>query len=276
MKVIAVAGNKNTGKTTFVCRLVKALSAEGKVGTVKLMPDHRFDSPEKDTGKHFDAGATVTSAVAEEGVAMISRGQGLERALDLLADSGMDIAVVEGARNSEIPKILLGDEGDEEGMENVLFRLPPRSDWDIREVAEAIKTVPDYITLEALIREIRQNPLFPEAGCIGTFVGVVREKTGDMRTTMLDFEKYESVAEECMQGICADLKARDGIIDVLMHHKYGKLLPGDDILYIVVAASHRERMFPVLRDAIERLKAEVPVWKKEITPDGDFWVHDTH
>ena len=138
MKIIAVVGNKNTGKTTFTCQLVEALSENWKVGTVKLMTDHRFDSPDKDTGKHFDAGATMTSAVSEEGVAFISRGEGLDKALDMLADAGMDFAVVEGAKNSNLPKVLLGEiEGDVDTT-NVLFNIPPRSDWVLEPVVEAM------------------------------------------------------------------------------------------------------------------------------------------
>lgn len=276
MKIIAVVGNKNSGKTTFTCRLVETLSAKGKVGTVKLMTDHRFDSPEKDTGKHFDSGAAMTSAVAEEGVVVISRDQGLDKALDMLADSGMDFAIVEGAKNTDLPKVVLGDlEGGDE-ISNVLFRLPPRSEWNLQPVVSAIQDLPEYMTLESLIKQVKQNPAFPEAGCIGTFVGVVRENTDGTITSMLDFEKYETMAERSMEAICSDLKARDGVIDAVIYHKYGKLMPGDDILYIVVAASHRQQMFPALREGIERLKEDVPIWKKEITPEGDFWVHDTH
>ena len=47
-------------------------------------------------------------------------------------------------------------------------------------------------------------------------------------------------------------------------------------MYIVVAAAHREQLFSVLREAIERLKAQVPIWKKEHTQNGEFWVHDTN
>ncbi|MBP2029431.1 molybdopterin synthase catalytic subunit [Methanohalophilus levihalophilus] len=276
MKIIAVVGNKNSGKTTFTCRLVEALAGKGKVGTVKLMTDHRFDSPEKDTGKHFDAGAAVTSAISEEGVAFINRGQGLEKALDMLADSGMDFAVVEGAKNTDLPKVVLGNLESEAEVSNVLFTLPPQSDWDLDPVVTAMQNLSEYMTLESLITKVKQNPAFPEAGCIGTFVGVVRENTDGTITTMLDFEKYEHVAEKRMESICSDLKKQDGVIDAVMYHKYGKLMPGDDIVYIVVAASHRQQMFPALRGAIERLKEDVPIWKKEITSEGDFWVHDTH
>jgi len=45
-------------------------------------------------------------------------------------------------------------------------------------------------------------------------------------------------------------------------------------LYIVVASAHRRELFKALSDAIERVKSEVPIWKKEVTMEGDFWVHD--
>ena len=79
-----------------------------------------------------------------------------------------------------------------------------------------------------------------------------------------------------MNELCSELKQKDGIIDVLMHHKTGIILKGEDIVYIVVAAAHREQLFSVLREAIERLKAQVPIWKKEHTQNGEFWVHDTN
>lgn len=78
-----------------------------------------------------------------------------------------------------------------------------------------------------------------------------------------------------MDEICAQLKQKDGITDVLMHHRTGIIQKGEDIVYIVVAAGHREQMFPVLREAIERLKREVPIWKKEHALEGEWWVHDS-
>jgi len=77
-----------------------------------------------------------------------------------------------------------------------------------------------------------------------------------------------------MDEICASLREKEGIIEVLMHHRTGIIPAGEDIVYIVVAAGHREQLFPVLREAIERLKLEVPIWKKEHTVEGEWWVHD--
>jgi molybdopterin synthase catalytic subunit len=68
------------------------------------------------------------------------------------------------------------------------------------------------------------------------------------------------------------LTAIEGIVDVKIYHKSGRVNKGEDIVYIVVAAAHRQEGFKVLRDAIERIKKEVPIWKKELTEQGDKWV----
>jgi len=227
MKAVAVIGYKNTGKTTFVCRLVEKLALKGRVGTVKIMQDHRFDSPEKDTGKHFDSGAENVTAVSEEGVISIQREGGLGEALEILADRGMDYAIVEGATNSDLPKIMLGEMEDE--VENVLSRLAPCSDWDMEEVTGIVQQTSEIVTLNGMINKIRHIPEFPLTGSIGTFTGVVRGQTDDISTKMLEFEKYETVADERIEKICNDLKQRDGIIEVLIHHKSGRLMRGEDI-----------------------------------------------
>ena len=64
----------------------------------------------------------------------------------------------------------------------------------------------------------------------------------------------------------------DGIIDVRIHHIVGELEVGEDIVYIVVAGSHRSEVFKVLREAVERMKREAAIWKKEITDLGEYWV----
>ena len=64
----------------------------------------------------------------------------------------------------------------------------------------------------------------------------------------------------------------EGIVDVQIHHRFGRISLGEDIVYIVVAASHRQEGFAALRGAIERIKSEVPIWKKELTETGGHWV----
>lgn len=274
MKVICVSGYKKTGKTTLVTRLVEALSKKGPVGTIKLMFHHRFNPADTDTGKHFDAGAEVVAAITDSELVTIKRNPTLDQALDSLADSGMDFAVVEGAKSSHLPKIVLGEAADAEGIVNVIARLPERADWDIDSLVELVLKQEDWVTLGSLIRKIKSNPDIRFSGGIATFTGIVREMTDGTHTQALEFEKYADVAERAMEKICKEMKQREGIIDVLMHHRTGLIKAGEDIVYIVVAAGHRKELFIALVDALERLKEEVPIWKKELTLEGDFWVHD--
>ena len=274
MKVISVVGHKNSGKTMLVSRLVTALSGIGSVGTVKHMAPHRFNPEDTDTGKHFDAGADVVVGVTKDELVTIARDPSLDRALDALADSGMDFAVVEGYKESDLPKVVLGDMEDVPDLLNVVATLPERSDWNINELVVLTRAQPDRVTLELLIKKVQKNPAIRKAGAIGTFTGIVREYTDGMQTQVLEFEKYEGMADASIGRICTELKQREGIMDVVIHHKVGKVGPGEDIVYIVVASSHRTQLFPVLSEALERVKSEVPIWKKEITVDGEFWVHD--
>ncbi len=274
MKVISVVGYKKTGKTTLVTRLVEYLSRKGKVGTVKQMCHHRFNPENTDTGKHFDAGAEAVAAITASELVLVRRNPSLSKSLDALADSGMDFAIVEGAKASSLPKIVLGDLENIDEMQNVVTQLPARADWDIDTLAELVMQQDDWITLGLLIEQVKQDSRIKQAGGIGTFTGIVRQFSQGVETKALHFEKYEMIAEEAMQKICHDLMQREGVLDVRIHHRTGTIRPREDIVYIVVAAAHRQELFIALTDALEMLKSEVPVWKKELTIEGDFWVHD--
>ncbi|ETA67101.1 molybdopterin synthase subunit MoaE [Methanolobus tindarius DSM 2278] len=276
MKVICVAGYKNSGKTTLVTRLVEALCEQGKVGTVKQMLHHRFNPQDTDTGKHFDAGAYLVAAITDTELVTIKRDPTLEDALDSLADNGADFAIVEGAKNSDLPKIFLGEPEAPDEISNIIVQLPVKADWDIGALVELIHDQPEWVTLDSLIRKVRSNPDIRLSGGIATFTGIVRRINDNVETTAIDFEKYEGVADRAIEKICLDMKAKDNIIDVLIHHKTGLIKSGEDIVYIVVAAAHRQELFQTLIDSLERIKEDVPIWKKEFTIEGDFWVHDRH
>lgn len=271
MKIISVVGYKKTGKTSLVERLVKALKELGTVGTVKHLHDHGLHTPNTDTWKHASAGADVVIGVTPHELVKFSRENSLDRALSELADEGMEFAVVEGWKDSALPKVALGDVD----VPNIILRLDKQENADIDMIVEMVQKQPEFHTLASLVKKIRQSGDIEKAGAIGTFTGIVRAVSENAHTEFLEFETYSEVARQKMDEICAQLKQKDGIIDVLMYHRTGIIHKGEDIVYIVVAAGHREQMFPVLREAIERLKAEVPIWKKEHTLEGEWWVHDT-
>ena len=279
MKVISVVGYKKSGKTSVVSALVRTLSGFGTVGTIKHMGEQSLNPAETDTGRHFDAGADTVIGITgteETGTEVVSfsRDLNLEDALDLLCDQGLDFAVVEGFKESNLPKIAIGDL---QGVSNLVFRLPAEIDMHEELTASLVGIAlaqPDRYTLEALVKKIRKNPSIQKAGAIGTFTGIVRELAGNERTSRLEFEKYEPEASKILDQIREELKQKEGILEVLIHHKVGVIKAGEDIVYIVVAAAHRGELFSALSEAIERLKIEAPIWKKEFTEKEEFWVHD--
>ncbi len=268
MRIISVVGYKKSGKTTLVEKLIRALKKHGSVGTIKHLHEHTINKPDTDTGKHALAGADVVVAVSMSELVKFSRDNSLTSALDELANAGMDFAVVEGFKDSKLPKIALG----EVEAPDIIKRLDSLENVDIEELVALIQRQPEYHTLKSLIHKLRRSKDIEKAGAIGTFTGIVRALTDKARTEFLEFEGYDELARKKMDEICEELKEKEGIIDVLMHHKTGIIKASEDIVYIAVAAGHREQLFQVLREAIERLKLEVPLWKKEHTQEGEWWV----
>jgi molybdopterin synthase catalytic subunit len=267
MKVISVIGFHKTGKTTLVERLVAELKKHGTVGTVKHTREEILPYG-GDTDRHLASGAAFTVGVTPTRCIKIIPGGNVDNALRELAMEGVDFAIVEGFKQSGLPKIAIGDVD----ADHIVARV------DIDATGERLAAIamaqPDHVTLFDLIARARRNPALKKAGAIGTFTGIVREISKDETTRALEFESYDAVARERIATIEAELKQREGIVDVLIHHKTGRIEAGDDIVYIVVAAGHRQELWPVLQDALERLKEEVPIWKKELTVSGEYWVHD--
>lgn len=134
------------------------------------------------------------------------------------------------------------------------------------------------VSLEKLIEELKEKQDFQKVGALAIFVGVVRGETSNgEKVQKLEIEVYEDKAEDTLSSICGNLKNREGIVDVQIHHFLGEFNVGEDLVYVVVAGSHRESVFPVLMEAVERYKKEVPIFKKEylITKEGTvkaYWV----
>jgi len=119
-------------------------------------------------------------------------------------------------------------------------------------------------SLQDLLNSIKTNPEFNNAGAIMLFIGVVRGKTKLGETVKkLELEAYEEKANDAIDSICKNLRRKRGIVDVQIHHFIGDFNVGEDLVYVTVAGSHRQDIFPVLREAIERYKTEVPIFKKD-------------
>jgi molybdopterin synthase catalytic subunit len=269
MKVISIVGYHKAGKTTLVEKLVSELKKHGSVGTLKHTNEEIM--PLKgDTERHLSSGAEVTIGVTPTRMVKIIKDTDVHRALRELSLEGLDYAVVEGFKQSSLPKIAIGD------VEAANIVAKADIDASGEDLAKIAMQQPEYVTLEYLVAKIKRSPKAKYAGAIGTFTGMVREIANDEKTKALEFESYGEVAQERINAIAEDLKKQKGILEVLIHHKTGRIEAGEDIVFIVILSGHREELFPALREAIERVKAEVPIWKKELTGSGDFWVHDMH
>jgi len=131
------------------------------------------------------------------------------------------------------------------------------------------------VTLNDILRKVKSNPRISEVGAIACFIGVVRGVTKNGSPVEgLEIEAYEEKANETMARICEELSQRKGIVDVQIHHNIGSFNVGDELVYVVVAGGHREQVFPVLVEAVERYKKEAELWKKEYTCNGAYWVGD--
>ena len=204
-------------------------------------------------------------------------GRGDDRSLVDLLDSlasDYEYAVVAGTSHHRLPTVVVGDSDPEPA--NVVADAPTADAVDIPDLAAQIDDVEPHVTLETLIDRAEASPLAERSGAIATFTGRVRVKDSpeDDRTEHLAFEKYEGVADERMAAISDDLTDREGVFEVVMHHRVGVMGPGEDIVFVVVLAGHRKEAFRTVEDGIDRLKAEVPIFKKETTEADEFWLHE--
>lgn len=124
------------------------------------------------------------------------------------------------------------------------------------------------LDVAALLAEARSSD-----GGLCLFVGVVRDENAGRRTVAIEYEAYGPMAEAEMARI-AEALARDyPAAKVSMKHRVGRLSVGEPSVAIVAVAPHRADAFAACRAAIDRVKATVPIWKKEFHPDGSSdWV----
>ncbi len=137
----------------------------------------------------------------------------------------------------------------------------------------------ELLTISDVISNVKKSKDFEKAGAIGLFIGVVRGETDGEKVDKLTLEAYDEKANEVLTKICDELTDDPGIVDVQIHHLTGEFKVGDDLVYVAVAGSHRNDVFPVLRKAVERYKSEAPIFKKEHTVDSkgkssEYWVSE--
>ncbi|MBN1305536.1 MAG: molybdenum cofactor biosynthesis protein MoaE [Anaerolineales bacterium] len=129
------------------------------------------------------------------------------------------------------------------------------------------------IDLDALLAQIT----LPSSGAAAIFTGMVRGVTtrGEPHETVyLEYEAYQPMAEAKMKQVADEIRRRWPVVEgIAILQRVGRLYPRTPTVLIACTAAHRDTgVFEAARYGIDRLKEIVPVWKKEISPDGEEWI----
>ena len=147
------------------------------------------------------------------------------------------------------------EEGDEVAL------IPPVS-------GGAFRLTQGPVNLTAVVVEVVDE----RAGAIATFLGTVRAQSRGRDVIALEYEAYEEMAETVMAEIAEKLQDRYALCKLAMWHRLGRVEVGETSVAIAVSAPHRQDALAACADAIEALKAQVPLWKKELYVGGEEWI----
>jgi molybdopterin synthase catalytic subunit len=109
-----------------------------------------------------------------------------------------------------------------------------------------------------------------EVGAVASFTGLARAEAG--ATTVLELEAYPGFTETEIAKIAEVARERFGLMDLLIVHRVGKIAPGEPIVFVAAASSHRRAAFQGCDFLMDYLKSRAPFWKKEHGPDGARWI----
>jgi molybdopterin synthase catalytic subunit len=129
--------------------------------------------------------------------------------------------------------------------------------------SRALTTVTEAPIVPARVTDLVRRP---GAGAVVTFEGTVRD------VEFLDYEAYREMAQERMAAIAAECVQRHGLAAAAAEHRVGRVGLGEPGVVVAVSAAHRDAAFAGARELIDRIKAEAPIWKRELDGGEVRWV----
>jgi molybdopterin synthase catalytic subunit len=147
------------------------------------------------------------------------------------------------------------DPGDEVAL------IPPVS-------GGAFRLTADPIDLGAVVAEVADE----RAGAVATFLGTTRIHSRGRTVLYLEYEAYEGMAEKVMAEIAETLAGRYELCKLAIAHRIGRVGIGETSVAIAVSAPHRDHALAACKEAIDTLKVDVPLWKKEVYEGGEEWI----
>jgi len=135
---------------------------------------------------------------------------------------------------------------------------------------DAVRIQEADFSIEEEVNALRETS--KRIGGIATFLGCARDFSEGRDVFSITFEQYAGMAEAALAALRTEALEKFDIIEARIIHRVTTVFSGDQIVLIVVGAEHRKAAFAACEWIIDTLKERVPIWKKEITPDGDSWV----
>jgi molybdopterin synthase catalytic subunit len=175
-------------------------------------------------------------------------------ALSRLAALAGDLPLVMAVNREYAPEDRVLEAGDE------LALIPPVSGGETS-AAPWARVTEEPLAPEPLAERVRD----PRAGAVVTFQGVTRE------VDRLDYEAYVEMAEERLAEIAGEAAERHGLCAAAVEHRVGEVPLSEPSVVVAVSAPHREEAFAGAREIIDRVKAEAPIWKKEVEGGEERW-----
>jgi MoaE-MoaD fusion protein len=192
-----------------------------------------------------------------------------------VAERGLELPA--GARASDVwPALGLG-----EAPAGLLYAVNKEYAGPVHELADgdevalippvsggAFRLTEDPVDVDAVVAEVADE----RAGAVATFLGTTRVHSRGRTVLHLEYEAYEGMAERVMEEIAESLLAKHDLCAVAITHRIGRVGIGETSVAIAVSAPHRHEALAACREAIDTLKTEVPLWKKEVYEGGEEWI----
>ena len=201
------------------------------------------------------AGCDTIALEMPDGATVSDLTEEMRRRFPDLASASTALVVAVNAEYAN-PRTPLRD-GDEVAL------IPPVSGGD-----RMVQVTTDPLRPEEITALVRRET----SGAVVTFLGTARLYSQGRRVLYLEYEAYPEMATTKLEEIRQEVKRCLEVEEAAIHHRVGKVEIGEISLVVAIASAHRKEAFEACQQVVDRIKAVVPIWKKEVFQDGQVWV----
>ena len=267
-RVAGILAAKSTAQLLPLCHPVQTTSA-----AVDFVPDAaRGELRVRATVEAFDRTGVEMEAMVAASIASLTVYDMIKSADRWASVDAVRLEAKSGGKSGAVTRPLPAGESASSGPEQ-----------GVGLQREPVARVPAGIAPGAPARvALRDGPLSVDeaiagvshagAGAICTFVGVVRDHNEGRAVSKLEYQAYPAMAVAEMQRIASDIAAEIAGVRLAVMHRTGVLSVGEVAVVCAASAPHRAEAYRACRALIDRVKATVPIWKREHGPDGASWV----